>query len=93
MLLELEYEQAYAVDIESIDAEGALIATAAADVEAPLFPVLDLVLHSDTQIVSNNSGEQLVEVGAPVLADLQYDVFPWRETRELPRHKHTICSE
>ncbi len=50
VLLELEYAQAYAFDKESIEAEGALIAPAAANVEAPLFPVLDLVLPPDTQI-------------------------------------------
>ncbi len=34
VLLELEYAQAYAVDKESVDAEGALIVPAAANVEA-----------------------------------------------------------
>ncbi len=70
VLLELEYAQANAVDKESIDAEGAVIAPAAGNVEAPMFPVLDLVLPPDTQIVSNVSGDPLVEVCFPVLTDL-----------------------
>ncbi len=90
VLLELEYAQAYAVDNESIDSEGALTAPAAANAEEPLFPVLDLVLPPCTQIVSN---DQPVEVGAPILADLQNDFCPCRQTRELPRPKHTNSSE
>ncbi len=46
-----------------------------------------------TLIVSNDSGDQLVEVGAPVLADLQNGFVHGARTRELPRPKHTNCSE
>ncbi len=78
--------RAYAVAKESIDAEGALIAAAAANVEAPLFPVLDL------QIVSNDSGNQLVEVGAAVVAELQNDFVHGARQEKLPRPKHTNYS-
>ncbi len=73
MLLELDYAQAYAVYKESVDAEGALFAPAAAYVKALWFPVLNLVPFSDTEIMASNGGEQLVEVCPSVLADLQND--------------------
>ncbi len=46
-----------------------------------------------TQIVSNDSGDQLVEVGAPVLADLQNDFVHGARQENCPRSKHTNCSE
>ncbi len=73
MLLELDYAQAYAADKERVDAEIALIAPAAAYVEALWLAALDLLLFPNTEIVSNDSGDQLVEIGASVLADLQND--------------------
>ncbi len=41
------------------------------------------------QIVSNDSGDQLVEVGAPVLADLQNDFIRGarQETAEIKTHQ------
>ncbi len=60
----------YAVDKESVDAEGALFAPAAANVEALWFPVLNLVSLSNTEIMASESREQLVEVCPSVLADL-----------------------
>ncbi len=44
VLLELEHAQAYAVEEERIDAEDELIAPTAANVQAPLLPVLDILL-------------------------------------------------
>ncbi len=52
MLLELDYAQAHAVDKDSVDAEGALIAPAAANVEGLWFPVLDIVFLPDIEIKS-----------------------------------------
>ncbi len=73
VLLELDYAQAYAADKESVDAEGALIAPAAPYVDALWLAALDLVLFPNTEIMSNDSGDQLVEIGASVLTDLQND--------------------
>ncbi len=53
-----------------------------------MFTVLDLVLPPDTQIVSNDSGDELVEVGAPVLVDLQND-FVHGARQENCRDKNT----
>ncbi len=73
VLLELDYAQAYATDKESVDEEGALTAPAAANVEALWLAALDLVFLPNTEILSNDSGDQLVEICASVLADLQND--------------------
>ncbi len=73
MLLELDYAQAYATDKESVDAEGAVIAPAAANLYALWLAALDLVFFPNTEITSNDSGDQLVEIGVSVLADLQND--------------------
>ncbi len=68
MLLELDYAQAYAVDKEGVEAEGALFAPAAANVEVLWFPVLNLESLSISEIMASDSGEQLVEVCSSVLA-------------------------
>ncbi len=73
LLMELDYAQVYAVDKESVDAEGALSARAAANTEALWCPVLNLVSLSNTEIMASDSDEQLVEICPSVLADLQYD--------------------
>ncbi len=93
MLLELNYAQAYAADKESVDAEGALIAPAAATVEELWLAALDLVFLPSTEIMSDASGDQLVEIGASVLVDLQNDFCLRREERDLPRPKLANCSE
>ncbi len=73
VLLELDYAQAYAVDKYSVDAEGALIAPTAANVETLWFPVLDLVFLPYAEIMPNDSGEKLIEVSPSVLANVQND--------------------
>ncbi len=72
MPLELDYAQAYA-DKGSVNAEGALIAPATADVEALWLPSFDFVFLPNTEIMLNDGGEQLFEVGPSVHADLQND--------------------
>ncbi len=47
----------------SVDAEGTLIASAAANVESLWLAALDLVFLPNTKIMSNDSGDQLVEIG------------------------------
>ncbi len=54
---------------------GALVAPAAAHVEALWFPVLDLVFLPNTEIMPKDSSEQLVEAGPSVIADKQNDFF------------------
>ncbi len=56
VLMELDYAQTYAVGKECVDAEGALFARAAANVEALSFPVLNLVSFSNTEIMASDSG-------------------------------------
>ncbi len=75
VLLELDNTKACAVDNDSLDAEGALISPAANIVKALWIPFLYLVFFPDTDIMPNDSGEQVVEVGASILAGLQDD-FP-----------------
>ncbi len=53
MLLELDYAQAYAADKESVDAEGVLIAPAAATVEELSLAALDLAFLPNTEIMSD----------------------------------------
>ncbi len=94
MLLELNYAQAYAIGKHSVDAEGALIAPAAANVEALWFPVLDLVFLPNTEIMPNDSDEQLLGVGPSVLADLK-NVFVHGVNQEICRDQNspTAASE
>ncbi len=90
VLLELDYAQAYAVDK---DAEGALFAPAAANVEALWFPVLT----SCVPFQSRDYGErhrradgQSPPLGTRRLAER---LCPWLQARDLPRPKLTNCSE
>ncbi len=94
LLLELEYAQAYAVDKESVDAEGALIAPASANVEAMRFPVLNLVSLPNTEIMASDRGEQQIEVGPSVFADLQNEfVHSLRRSAETKAHElHRVIS-
>ncbi len=93
MLLELDYVQAYAADKESVDAEGALIAPAVDTVEELWLAALDLVFLPTTEIMSDNSGDQLVENRRPRYSPTCRTTCPWREARDLPRLKLANCSE
>ncbi len=60
VLLEFDCAQAYAADKGSVDAKSALIARAAAIVEALWVVALDPLLLPNTEIMSKESGDKLV---------------------------------
>ncbi len=76
----------------SVDAEGALIAPAAANVESLWLEALDLLFLQNTEIMSNDSGDQLVEIGASVLANLQND-FVHGVRQEICRDQNMPAAE
>ncbi len=90
VLLELDYAQAFAADKESVDAEGALIAPAAATVKDLWPAALDVVFLPNTEIMSHDSGDLLVDLGTRQHAER---LCLWREARDLPRPKLANCSE
>ncbi len=90
MLLELDYAQAYAVDKDSVDAEGALIALAAANVEALWLPALDLAFLPNTRERQRRAADRSRPLGTRRPAER---LCPWREARDLRRPKLTNCSE
>ncbi len=78
MLLKLDYSQACDADKKSVDAEGALIAPAAATVEELWLAALDLVFLPNAEIMSDNSG-------LPGTRRPAEQLCPWREVRDLSR--------
>ncbi len=83
VLLELDYAQGYAVDKDSVYAEGALISPASGNVEVGL----DLVFLPNTEIMLSDSCELLFEVGPSIFADLQ-DEFVHGVRKEICQDKN-----
>ncbi len=61
---------------DGVDAEHALIASTAYDGDALRLPIFDPVFLADALITENDSGNELVQIGASIVANVQQDGVP-----------------